>query len=155
MIDSMFSWKSVREKQCRAPLLRERESYLGHLRNGGVSLPRLRVIANYLLHVVRLLEMDTSRSITLEEIAEAGALWAQDQHFHISRKPGKSTARQFRHIATNWLNFQGLLIRPSEPSNAFQPLQRRFLIAMEVERGLSAHTLRGYGSRAGYFLRWF
>jgi integrase/recombinase XerD len=42
-----------------------------------------------------------------------------------------------------------------EPLPRFHELLRQFLQAMEAERGLRPDTLRSYGSRVAYFLKWF
>jgi integrase/recombinase XerD len=155
MIDSIFVWKSVRERHRRTPLFHEREMYLGYLFQQGVSLARIRVIANLLLHVIRLLEIAAFRPIEAHEIADAGARWAADEEFHITRKPGPQTSRTFQDVASNWLKFHGMLVLPAEPAPPFYELMKQFLHAMKVERGLAPDTLRGYGSRAWYFLKWF
>jgi integrase/recombinase XerD len=155
MIDSIFVWESVRERHRRTPLFQEREMYLDHLFQRGVSPARIRVIANLLLHVIRLLEMAAFRPIEIQEIADAGARWAADEDFHSTRRPGPQTSRNFQEVATNWLNFHGMLIFPPELLPPFHSLLKQFLQAMQVERGLRPSTLLGYGSRAWYFLKWF
>jgi integrase/recombinase XerD len=155
MIDSLFLWPSVREKHRRSPLLQEREQYLAHLSHRGISLPRMRAVANLLLHVVRLMELSALRPIELEEIDEAGAQWAADGAYHSPRTLEATTATDFRYVAGQWLSFHRMLVVPTKPARPFEELLKKFLYAMQVERGLSPATLRGYGSRAWYFLQWF
>jgi len=154
MIDSLFLDLNVREKYRQSPLFNEREQYLTHLAHRGISHPRIRAVANLLFHIVRLMELSALRPIELQEIDEAGASWAADVEFHSGRVPQAVTARHFRQVASNWLSFHQMLIVEPQSPPPFHDAMQKFLHAMQVERGLSPETLRGYGSRAWYFLQW-
>jgi hypothetical protein len=59
-----------------APLLREREQFLSHLLRQGTSRRRVRSIAAYLIHIVRLMELTSLRDWesrrVLVELSRAG-----------------------------------------------------------------------------------
>jgi hypothetical protein len=55
MVESLLTWKRIKAKHLQAPLLKEREQYLTHLLNEGVSRDRVRSVATLLLHVIRLM----------------------------------------------------------------------------------------------------
>jgi len=154
MTDTLFLQRNVREKYRCSPLFHEREQYLSHLAHRGISQPRMRAIANLLFHIVRLMELSALRPIEMQEIDQASARWAADAEHHSGRTPEAVTAKHFRQVATNWLSFHRMLLIPPPPSPPFHDLMKRFLHAMHAERGLSPDTLRGYGSRAWYFLQW-
>lgn len=61
MIESLVEQAPARLRHRRAPLFRERESYLAHLLRRGTSHKRARSIAAYLIHIVRLLGLNRLR----------------------------------------------------------------------------------------------
>ena len=78
MIDSVFLIESVREKHRRAPLFAERERYLRYLFEIGIRRERVRNVATMLLHVVRLLKLDSSRPVGMDEILRGCERWVDD-----------------------------------------------------------------------------
>jgi integrase/recombinase XerD len=154
MIESLFLWQSIREKHHRSPLLQEREQYLTHLSHSGTSHGRTRAVATLLLHIVRVMDLDALRPIAMKEIDEASTQWAADVEFHSAKTPKTTTAQAFRQTANRWLTFHRMLVLPPPPALPFSELLKQFLHAMQVERGLSPETLRGYGERSRYFLQW-
>jgi hypothetical protein len=68
MMDSVFLVASIREKHRTAPLLVERERYLAYLFEIGTRRERIRYVATMLLHIVRLLELDSPRLVGIDEI---------------------------------------------------------------------------------------
>ena len=77
-IDHVFEWERVRQIQRDAPLFDEREQYLSHMLDAGVSKERVRTVASIPLHVIRLLDMDRMRPVAMTEIERASRLWAID-----------------------------------------------------------------------------
>jgi len=59
-----------------APLLKERELYLTHLLHRGFGRAVVRCTAAYLVHIVRVMNMTSLRSVGQEEIDTAGEVWA-------------------------------------------------------------------------------
>jgi integrase/recombinase XerD len=76
MIDSILEQSGARRRHHVAPLLKEREQLLSHLLHQGTSQHRVRSVAAYLIHIVRLMELTTLRRVDLKEIKEAGECWA-------------------------------------------------------------------------------
>jgi len=68
MMDSVFVLESLREKHQNAPLLPERERYITYLFEIGTKRERVRNVATMLLHIVRILELDSIRLVGVEEI---------------------------------------------------------------------------------------
>jgi hypothetical protein len=137
-----------------APLLREREQFLSHLLRQGTSHHRVRSIAAYLIHIVRLLKLTSLRSVEVEEIKKAGECWANYRGPHRRRKAGRAAAFCFTSVAKKWFRFQGRLTVPPVPSHPFSELVRDFIECMRSTQGLSPDTIRSYSSRAGVFLNW-
>jgi integrase/recombinase XerD len=61
IIDILFQRQYERIRQREAPLLSEREQYLNHLIYSGVSVRRVRIIASTLLHINRLIGIESLR----------------------------------------------------------------------------------------------
>src|ERR1700742_192389 len=110
MIDSIFSFPSVRQRQKEAPLLRERELYLSHLLQQGCAPQRVRNIATALLQVVRLMELQTLREIHPAEIRIASERRVHDTSLYLSRQLRPSSATTFYQSAKRWFRFHKVLI---------------------------------------------
>jgi integrase/recombinase XerD len=137
-----------------APLFAEREAYLSHLLGVGKSRKCIRNIATMLLNVVRLLKLDSSRRVGMDEIIRGCRLWVDDPNANRFRRLGVGSAYVFQLAATNWLRFEGLLITPATPESPYGDLLSEFLIAMRTRRGLASQTIIGYQSKVSNFLSW-
>jgi len=107
-----------------------------------------------LLHVVRLLKLDSSRLVGMDEISDGCKRWVDDKATSRRRKLGEASSYSFQLVATNWLRFQGALIEAPTPMLPFGNLLPEFLNAMRSQRGLALLTLRSYRSRILAFLKW-
>lgn len=154
MIDSLFSLECVREKHRQAPMLVEREKYLSYLAEIGVQQRRLKLIANMLIHVVRLLEIEEIRPIDMVEIRRGCQLWVQYSSVLHHHTVSKTSFNSFKLAAINWLRFHGCLREEPKQAPRFNDLLTDFLRAMQFRRGLSPITLKSYGRRIAGFLQW-
>ncbi len=154
MINSVFLIETVREKHRTAPLLAEREKYLSYLFEIGTRRERVRNVASMLLHVIRLLKLDSPRPVGMDEILQGCERWLDDSNARRHRSSGVASPYLFRLAATNWLRYQGTLIAAPKPMPLFGDLLSEFLNAMRSQRGLVLETLRSYHSRILAFLNW-
>jgi integrase/recombinase XerD len=154
MMDSILEQLGARSRHRLAPLLKEREQYLSHLLRQGTSRLRVRSVAAYLIHIIRLMELTSLRSVEVEEIKQAGECWANYRGPHRRRRAGKTAAFCFTNVAKNWFRFHGRLEVAPAPLQPFHELVRDFVQFMRSEQGLSPETIRAYSSRAGIFLQW-
>jgi integrase/recombinase XerD len=154
MMESILEQSGARRRHRVAPLLKEREQYLSHLLQRGTSQHRVRSVAAYLIHIIRLMELTTLRRVDLEEIKQAGECWATYRGPHRRRRAGRTAAFCFTNVAKNWFRFHGQLAVPPAPPRPFHELIRDFVEFMRSAQGLSPDTIRGYSSRAGIFLAW-
>jgi integrase/recombinase XerD len=154
MIDSVFLIESDRQKHRTAPLFQERERYLTYLFEIGSRRERVRDVATMLLHVVRLLELESPRPIGIDEILRGCRRWVDESNAR--RHGGSSVAStyQFKLVATNWLRFQGCLIAAPKSASSFDHLLSDFLNAMRSQRGLALQTVLSYRSRILALLSW-
>jgi integrase/recombinase XerD len=149
MIDSVFLIESVREKHREAPLFAERERYLTYLFEIGTRRERVRNVATILLHVVRLLKLDSTRPVGMDEILRGCERWVGDSNACRHRR----SPYHFQLVATNWLRFQGSLITDPKPVPLFGDLLSEFLNAMR-SRGLAMETLKSYRTQISMFFNW-
>jgi hypothetical protein len=154
MIDSVFLVESIREKHRKAPLLAERERYLAYLFEIGTRRERVRNVATMLLHIVRLLELNSPRHVGFDEILEGSKRWVNDPSANQHRRVAEASAYTFQLVATNWLKYQDSLIAIQKPKPCFHNLLSQFLNDMHTQRGLALETLRSYRSRVLAFLNW-
>jgi len=154
MIEGILEEPLALTRHRTAPLLREREQFLSYLLRQGTSHHRVRSIAAYLIHIVRLMELTSLRSVKLEEIERAGKCWASYRGPHRRRKAGRAAAFCFTSVAKKWLRFHGQLTVPPTPAHPFSEFIRDFIECMRSTQGLSPDTIRSYSSRAGIFLKW-
>jgi hypothetical protein len=96
MIEGILEEPLALTRHRTAPLLGEREQFLSHLLRQGTSHRRVRSIAAYLIHIVRLLELTSLRSVGVEEIKKAGECWANYRGPHRRRKAGRTASLLFR-----------------------------------------------------------
>ena len=155
MIESLVEQAPARLRHQRAPLLRERESYLAHLLRRGTSHKRARSIAGYLIHIVRLLRLSHMRGVDVQEIERAAKRWATYTGLLRRKKAGLTAADCFARVARNWLRFHGNLTVPVVATHPSDMIVRDFVQHLKQRNGLSAETVKGYSSRAGIFLRWW
>ena len=95
-MNSVFVLESLREKHRKAPLLPERERYITYLFEIGTQRERVRNVATMLLHVVRILELDSIRLVGVDEIALASQRWVDDPGAYRYRKAGCRAAFKSR-----------------------------------------------------------
>jgi integrase/recombinase XerD len=153
VIETISPWPSVRLRHESAPLLKEREQYLKHLSQQGYSRVSIRNTAAYLVHVVRLLNMNSMRIIPQQKIEVAGQSWATYEGPLRKKVSARGSPRVFVQVAHKWRRFHGQL--ETAPPNRFHRIVAEFIDAMRSARGLAADTVRGYSSRAFGFLKWF
>ena len=153
-MDSVFYLESIREKHRNAPLRAERERYLAYLFEIGTQRERVRYVATMLLHVVRILELNSVRTVEIDEILLASKRWVDDPGAYRHRKSGEASAYTFQVVATKWLRFQGSLPVVSKVKLCSHHLLSNFLDNMHSQCGLASETVRGYRSRLLAFLNW-
>jgi len=150
MIESIYLFKSLREKHLTAPMLTERERYLSYLCEIGTRQPQLKSVANMLLHIVRVLELNATRSVGMDEFLRGCERWMGEKNAQGQCR----TLYYFRQVATKWLQFQGSLAAAPTPVPPFNSLLSEFLSALRLQRGLASETLNCYRAQILAFLNW-
>jgi integrase/recombinase XerD len=150
-----FPHRYYSRKTPQGALFAERDSYLTHLLENGCRRRSVRNVASMLLNVVRVLELDTSRAVGMDEILRGCDRWLSDKHARRLTGARVASSNTFRLVAINWLRFQNSLIPPdAKPAPLFGAHLFQFLSAMHSERGLASATLESYRRRILDFIIW-
>jgi len=135
MIETISLWWSVRLRHEPAPLLKKREHYLTHLLQRGYGRESARCTAAYLVHVVRVMNMNSMRIVPQREIETAGQSWAAHEGPLRKKLSFRGSPRVFVPVAQKWLRFHGQLATPLP--NRFRWLITEFSDTMRSARGLA------------------
>jgi hypothetical protein len=149
LIAQIFTRQRDVQVQVSAPLLREREEYLAHLLQNGVSRQSVRTAAGILLQILRLLSLETMRPVLESEIGGACRDWLNDPSAHNTRAVGPTSAESFTGLASRWLRFHESLAT-SEPIDELDCALQAYL-NFERTKKLSTETIRGLKSCAAHF----
>jgi integrase/recombinase XerD len=144
----------VHLRQHAAPLRLEREQYLSELLNQGTSKGHVRVVASRLLHINRLLNLSTLRTVQTSELDLATLTWVSYIRSHKTRKVGVSTAYTFRNAAENWLRFHNLLAVPEVATHPFDIVFLDFMHFIKVTQQMSVDSIQSHRSKISQFLAW-
>jgi integrase/recombinase XerD len=137
-----------------APLLEEREMFLRHLQQQGTSRVPLRILSNELLHIIRLLRLDSMRDVSLDEIRRAADRFVREQQSNPRARSYRRTGSFFVYAAKKWLGFHGRLRIPAPPRIPFAESLDQFARYMRAERGFSRYSIDSHCSKTSMFLRW-
>ena len=155
MLEKLLERPFFLNRHREAPLLPEREAFLERLSEQGTSRPALRNLSGEMLHVIRLLKLETLRDVDLAEIGDAARRWARQQRSNPKARSYDRSASYFAYVAKKWLRFLGRLKTPATPCGRFTNELQDFAIWMREERGLSPHSVRSHCWKASKFLTWF
>lgn len=106
IFNELFEKKHTRRKMVAAPLLNERIEYLQYWKEHGAKRATLRIYAEYELHIIKYLSLETLRRISLKEIYEAAKVWAKDKRSNGRfTKYSKCAERRFIIYSKKWLAY--------------------------------------------------
>lgn len=151
LLERQFSLNRHRE----APLLSERISFLRYLQEQGTSRTALRNLSGQLLHVIRLLKLETLRDVEVGEIKDAARRWGEEQRSNPKARSYVRSESYFEYVANKWLRFAGKLQSPHTPCTWFTDHLEDFARWMTEEQGLSPLSVRSHRWKASRFLTWF
>jgi integrase/recombinase XerD len=155
MLETLLERTFSLNRHRNAPLLSERVAFLEYLHQQGTQRTALRNVSGQLLHVVRLLKLETMRDVGIEEIKEAARRWAEQQRSNPKAHSYDKTASYFEYVAKKWLRFAGKLKSPPTPRTWFTDYLEDFAGWMTEEQGLSPLSIRSHRWKASRFLTWF
>ncbi|MGH2644216.1 MAG: hypothetical protein ACRDE2_09720, partial [Chitinophagaceae bacterium] len=104
MLKQLIKREYYLDKHLEAPLLREREEYLQYRADKGISLSRVKSIADYLLRIVQFLPLETEDIVTIEAVERAASAWGKFQYNHPMKKSfSKTGVKRFFDLSIDWL----------------------------------------------------
>jgi integrase/recombinase XerD len=153
MFEQIYQWPRLIEQHRQAPLRSERERYLKHLLEEGLRHSKVVSTATYMLHIIRVLELNELRVVHEDEIRRGADSWAEYRGpFRNARHCHHGSPRSFIKYARPWLRFLGkLAVSPDPP---FYEQTQLFANTLRVNDGLAVTTVRSYSKRTLIFLKW-
>ena len=116
----------------------------------GLCRVTIRVTAAYMLHVIRVMKFVELRNVTIEEIEEAGKVWAAyvgpERRCQIEGK-----TEYFTRVAKQWFTFTGCLAPAAMPPFSDQVAQ--YARTLQKIQGLAPATIDSYRKGTAAFLR--
>lgn len=155
MLETLLERSFSLNRHRNGPLLAERVAFLEYLQEQGTRRTALRNVSGQLLHVVRLLKLETMRDVGIVEIKEAARRWAEQQRSNPKAHSYDKTASYFEYVAKKWLCFAGKLKSPQTPRTWFTDHLEDFAGWITEEQGLSPLSVRSHRWKASRFLTWF
>jgi hypothetical protein len=134
MFDQIFERSDALRRQFAGPLREARLAYLRHRAEQGAARSTLRVLAQYLLAVIKYLNLEEIGTVTTTQIKQAADHWARRRLKHHKIKGGFSRKSKscFVCVASNWLRFLGRLQAPRP--HRFAELVADFARYMEQQK---------------------
>jgi site-specific recombinase XerD len=111
-------------------------------------------IASFLLHIIRLMNLNQLRTVNQDEIQDAGRRWLADDGCLTTRQRGNSSLYHFVNTAQDCFRYHKLLATPSVPARRFDQQLASFTHYLKTERQFVPAALEGYRARASSFLSW-
>ena len=154
IIDVLFQRQYQRIRQREAPLLKEREQYLNHLMHSGASIKRVSVIASRLLHINRLIGLESLRKVEEVELEQAVERWVAYIKEHPRKPIAATTSYTFLNTTVNWLRFHNLLQTQAPSVSPYDALLTEFMNFVINERKMAPDTIQTYRFKlAAFFSR--
>jgi len=134
-----------------APLVKQRERYLVHLKATGARRSTLRKCANDQLSLMRLLDLADGDQVSRSRIEAAAVLWAQPLGRRCDRAASAKTRDRFISHAVRWLAFLSWLDERDDGRHPHDAEVQAFARWAREERGLSDATIQSYRAAADHF----
>lgn len=124
MLEQLIKRAYYLNKHLNAPLLQERQEYLRHCADRGLSRHTLKSIADYLLRIVEFLHLEREGLITYDDLEKAATAWGEYQFNHPMKKSFSKTGKmKFIQCSLDWLKkINRLEILPEEKVPLFTRL---------------------------------
>jgi len=150
VFDDIF-FTHTAERYRVAPLVKQRERYLAHLKATGARRSTLRKCANDQLSLVRLLDLEDGDRVNPSQIEAAAVLWSQPRGRRCDRTASPKTHDRFVSHGVRWLAFLGWLDEPDDRRHPHDAEVQAFARWLREERGLSDATVQSYRGAADHF----
>src|SRR3981081_1593578 len=154
MFEHLFQQSAILTRHREGPLARDRERFLLHCAEQGMTRSSLSWLASELLMISKRIDVPTDGLITQRQIEAAADRWVQHQRCR-GRSSSSRSRRRFVQVASDWLRFLGRLQGPEPNRLVGMEVRQHFVAYMRDERGYSIYTVRGRRKVIERFLRAF
>jgi integrase/recombinase XerD len=154
MFEHLFQQPAILTRHREGPLARDRERFLSHCAEQGMTRSTLSWLASELLMISKRIDVPTDGLITQRQIEAAADQWIRDQRRR-GRSSSSKSRRRFVQVASDWLRFLGRLQAPEPNRFVGMEIVQHFMAYMRDERGYSIYTVRGRRKVIERFLRAF
>ena len=154
MFEHLFQQSAILTRHREGPLARDRERFLLHCAEQGMTRSSLSWLASELLMISKRIDVPTDGLITQRQIEAAADRWVQHQRCR-GRSSSSRSRRRFVQVASDWLRFLGRLQAPEPNRFVGMEVIQHFVAYMRDERGYSIYTVRGRRKVIERFLRAF
>jgi integrase/recombinase XerD len=154
MFEHLFQQPAILARHREGPLARDRERFLLHCSEQGMTRSSLSWLASELLMISKRIDVPTDGLITQRQIEVAADQWIRHQHRR-GRSSSSKSRRRFVQVASDWFRFLGRLRAPEPNRFVGTEFVQHFMAYMRDERGYSMHTIRGRRKVIERFLRAF
>jgi site-specific recombinase XerD len=117
-----------------------------------MGIRRLRSVASMLIHIGRLMNLESLRTVELCEVEDAAFRWTIDPH-KLKDNAAKS-AESFKALALRWFRFAQIIGPPVTVKTEHDTIIEEFREYLVKVRGLAPETIRSYITRSDRFLEW-
>ncbi len=142
MFTEIFELSTTAQFHLAQPLARARLDYLTHCAQQGFRAATLRKTAQFLLVIIKYLDLQEEGDISIEQIRAAADRWATRKPQHHKTKSPTGPRQSFASIALRWLRFLGRLRKPLIQQHPCTNLISAYLEYMERDKGLSLATIK-------------
>lgn len=142
MFTEIFELSATAQFHLAQPLARARLDYLTHCAQQGFRSATLRKTAQFLLVIIKYLDLQEEGDISIEQIKAAADRWATRKPRHHKTKSPTGPRQSFASIALRWLRFLGRLRAPLIQQHPCTNLINTYVEHMERDKGLSLATIK-------------
>jgi integrase/recombinase XerD len=155
MFEHLFQQPAILTRHREGPLARDRERFLLHCAEQGMTRSSLSWLASELLMISKRIDVPTDGLITQRQIEAAADQWVRDQRRRGRSSSSSRSRRRFVQVASHWLRFLERLQAPEPNRFVGMEVIQHFMAYMRDERGYSIYTVRGRRKIIERFLRAF
>lgn len=143
LFSAIFERPHAIYRHSTSPLLEERLVYLQYWSDNGAVTNTLRIIAQYLLIIMKYLNFYQLRLITLSEIEKAADRWVMvGESCKKGREYSKFAKARFIKDALGWFKMLDCLKHEAKEAIPFEEYLNRYIDYMREEQGLSENTVK-------------
>ncbi|HKN23964.1 MAG TPA: tyrosine-type recombinase/integrase [Candidatus Acidoferrum sp.] len=154
MFQTIYTFQLAVHRHQSAPLRRERERFLEKRRDDGANRHLLQHDATLLIHIVDQLKIEKLRPVSNLEIKGAARKWLRKIVKERKTVPSETAFYSFTGLAKRFLQFHNSFVEPKKVPTGFEPIVKRYVEFLEIDRGKHSSTVISYRWHTVHFVNW-